>query len=684
MNVWRDELWVAVDARGLYRWTGRHWVLEVEAADVEDAAAAFRKDALVHLAVGRNELLIVGVDGLHRFDGQAIEAFTTDVDSLFATRWTYGAMGFSDGRVAVGMADAGAVLLDETGKLIGRWNTDDGFLGNVFAEFGTDDEGGLWVCLENGIVRVDLEAPIEVFPGVTGMISDIEEVDGRVYVTTSAGFYRLDADAEPWTRFEEIEGANDFTGMLNTEDGFFVSSSGGISRRGPEGWTDSVYLNYPASLAKSEHHPQRLLALSRDGLHLLSTESDTLRLLATHELPVEASTMVETEAARLWIGTRSGVVLRVELAEDYSDVVQVEALGAEEGVPASQTFLVEHDDRLLLGSEWGLSVYRDGSFHPVEVSGLESGLLQDLQLHDDRLWALVDGDIGEFHTPSSLRHPWIWEETFSRSQYEGRAHAFFIHDDDVWASQSNRLVRWSVQTGPTPPGGFAPLLRRIVANSDSTIWAGVNAPAGVKLDYSQNSLRLEFASTTHRGEGSPVYRTRLDGHDAQWSEWTSVPYREYTNLGEGSYIFRLVAQDAYGALSSELAFQITIMPPWSRTLAARLGFLVGALLLVMVLSVLASRFRSRQLARRNHELEGSVRERTEDLRLANSDLHRTNRELAHVNQELRHLDEQRNELLGMAAHDLKSPITSIRSITELLEDDADPRVAECRVGRDDP
>jgi signal transduction histidine kinase len=78
---------------------------------------------------------------------------------------------------------------------------------------------------------------------------------------------------------------------------------------------------------------------------------------------------------------------------------------------------------------------------------------------------------------------------------------------------------------------------------------------------------------------------------------------------------------------------------------------------------------------------GTSRERSDDavydeLTQVNNELANLQREMAKANAELALLNEQKNRLLGMAAHDLRSPLGAILSFSEFLQADADASFSE--------
>lgn len=76
-----------------------------------------------------------------------------------------------------------------------------------------------------------------------------------------------------------------------------------------------------------------------------------------------------------------------------------------------------------------------------------------------------------------------------------------------------------------------------------------------------------------------------------------------------------------------------------------------------------------ELQKLNEQLESRVAERT-------NDLEKSNRELELVNQALVKINKEKNRFLGMAAHDLKSPLNNVKGLVGILKSNIDTRNAE--------
>ena len=98
-------------------------------------------------------------------------------------------------------------------------------------------------------------------------------------------------------------------------------------------------------------------------------------------------------------------------------------------------------------------------------------------------------------------------------------------------------------------------------------FGGGEGPAGKppEFKYENNAPRFEFAAPSFDDESANQFQYMLEGLDPGWSAWTKEDNRDFTNLGFGSYRFRLRARNVHGQVSSEAVYAFTVLPPWYRT-----------------------------------------------------------------------------------------------------------------------
>jgi diguanylate cyclase (GGDEF)-like protein len=132
---------------------------------------------------------------------------------------------------------------------------------------------------------------------------------------------------------------------------------------------------------------------------------------------------------------------------------------------------------------------------------------------------------------------------------------------------------------------------------------------GESLSHTEQNLSFQYALLAYGGESRIRYRYQLFGFDAQPSDWTASPSKEYTNLGAGEYVFRVWGKDARGNVSGPVALAFRIWPaPWETTWA------FGAYALAALATAYGGlQWRVRVLSRRAKQLEAMVAERTMEL-----------------------------------------------------------------------
>ncbi|MFB6258489.1 MAG: triple tyrosine motif-containing protein [Flavobacteriales bacterium] len=145
------------------------------------------------------------------------------------------------------------------------------------------------------------------------------------------------------------------------------------------------------------------------------------------------------------------------------------------------------------------------------------------------------------------------------------------------------------------------------------------------LPYAENRFFFEYAAAFPDRQEKVRYRYRLFGFDTAWSKPTKKTEKEYTNLPEGRYTFKVKAENVYGDTSSIASYRFRILPPWYRTWWAYGGYGAAGLTFVWLLV----RLNGRRLRVQKERLERIVNERTREIREKNQALEEEKREVQH-------------------------------------------------------
>lgn len=137
-----------------------------------------------------------------------------------------------------------------------------------------------------------------------------------------------------------------------------------------------------------------------------------------------------------------------------------------------------------------------------------------------------------------------------------------------------------------------------------------------RLAYDDNNLSFEYSLPSYFRESENAFRTQLVGFEARPSSWASDSKREYTNLPEGSYTFRVWGRDYAGNETApvELSFSIGAAP-W-RTWWAYTLYLTA----IIATGYAVYRHRLQKFQRKQEERIGYLLKLLESTRAVNSQL----------------------------------------------------------------
>ncbi len=134
-------------------------------------------------------------------------------------------------------------------------------------------------------------------------------------------------------------------------------------------------------------------------------------------------------------------------------------------------------------------------------------------------------------------------------------------------------------------GKFETIINEITAG-ESTVFQGVSydffrVPLRTELNnisYRQNNVRIRLSSTNYRDQ-KLRYQFYLKGNDKNWSEWSSDPFINLTNMREGHYNLEIRSKDQMGNTSDVTSLLFRIKPPFYRSWWAYMVYiLIGGVL----------------------------------------------------------------------------------------------------------
>ena len=317
----------------------------------------------------------------------------------------------------------------------------------------------------------------------------------------------------------------------------------------------------------------------------------------------------------MWFGTSGGLS---ELAEG-----KWRTYSTRDGLPADNvsTILCDRSGTLWIGTTAGLAFLYAGQ---LRVAGPGIGFLREpiLGLADDQrgsLWIATASHVlrinnnalvqGHLHDTNIRTYGFVdglrGTEGVKRDRSVAKG-----PDGDIWFSLNLGLsvVRPSRANRELPPA--AARIENVLVDGNPIALQGT-----VRIPSTQRRLVIDYSALCLVGSDRLRFRYRLDGFDHAWSEPVVSRQAIYTNLGPGSYQFRVAASNSDGLWNgSEATVPFKIEPAFWQAWWVQLS----SVLCLAGITWLLYRLRLRHLAR---QFDMRVEERTAERTRIARELH---------------------------------------------------------------
>ena len=607
---------------------------------------------------------------------EVVIPFITEADAYFKENSLLTGIQINNEQYAYGTLSGGIVITDRDGFLLQIINKNRGLQSNgVYALF-FDKNNNLWAGLVNGISKIEINSPLTKFNelnGFEGLALSIKKHNNKTYIGTTNGIYYM-----PEHKINSTNDRYSFKYIKNTAASTwaFVELNNILYAPGPIGLLEvrdttvhSVFeCGQILSFTTTPKFPDIIFIGQRSGLAFTRFQKfgtgnvfSAVEEIQRSENPVWRTAVDEN--GDIWYSDKYSGLYHVVFSDKNnpgkSKVINYDTTNGLPRMDYNYPYFLEN--KLYIATQKG--VFRaekiKGSekyhFFPDEISTQILGANVDVkQLTSDtagRIWIQSDKN-GMCYIEKNKNGVWkMQNKPFKSTGYVFR---FYIDENNtVWMCTNHELYKYEQKFTKIYEQTFPSLIRKIVANNDSVLFMGYNLNDSVKLksvlSYSLNTVSFEFSAPFYDNEVDIEFSYKLEGFDKSWSNWSKETKKEYTNLPEGDYVFRVKAKNIYDVESSEDSYKIKILAPFYRTYVAYAIYLI-----VFVLVIFGSiKIYNQRLIRKNIRLELLVKERTAEVEQQKEELSTQAEHLELNNRELEKLSivasETSNAILIMDA-----------------------------------
>jgi len=645
----------------------------------------------------------------------------SDANTYLAKHQIYHGIRFSNNKkepqFALTTIRGGLVILDENGQFVEVLNRNTNLQDNMVLFAYQDRQHALWLGLNNGISRVEIRLPLRYWDetsGLEGSVQSITRYQNTLFVATGVGVYYLkdnrfhpikNIHSQSWSLLKFTPKKND-----RTQDKLLVGTNVGIYEirlDGNDGFYGKQINNYNSFiLYPSKNTPNKIYVGLPDGLAVMTWKNNLwLNYGKIQDIDAfEVRSIAEDSNGTIWAGTTYSGIIRLKFAQSNDikpiDVYQfVLSDNSESSLNGVQIY--NYSNQVLIRTVGGLYVYDDelNKFKPEkQISKIfPNGLQGNVRFTEDQkgnLWLNVYNEQeSKIEVIRKIKYATgktrYYRDSISLKRLP-ELDIYAVYPDDkgiTWIGSVEGLFQYNgKKTRKDYNEKFSALIRKVYLKRDSLLFSGTHAEIKTsdwidnkyissltqawrnvpELPFEYNSLTFHFSATNYDKPSATEYSYFLQGYDETWSAWTTETKKEYTNLSEATYKFRVKARNIYGTESSEAMYQFRIKPPWYLTFGAFLSYMALGGILVRIAVVI----NGRRLRKQNEELEQIVAKRTNEITEKNTFLEKQKNEITEKTKQLESQTkklENQKQTLEKQTHKLKSHKKELEKQHSLLE-----------------
>jgi len=581
----------------------------------------------------------------------------------------------SGNRLACGTSSGGIAVINLQAQILDIIDKKHGLADDMVWALQQDSHGNLWAALDKGISMMEMDYPLRIFDefhGLDGLPNAITDFNGDVITATNRGIYVL-----------QKKGHHDFFELISEPNLDCKSISLVQSQGRSEVWVACKQGMFRVIRAgnrlvseplltgvsyESVFQPYKNLPLVLGGAH---GEISVFRLIGNNWEETQTLNLKSEGAIKnfclspkgdyLWVGEKDFGLKLIPMKKLLEGSFQSSQMTwypfpAKESTEYPIRLL---NDKVIVAPERGMMEYRpgrfaypNGEFFPLKTQASLSGndsVFSVFRMEispSQKLWVATDllakektsKDIFVFSKISSneVNEP---HKPLKRLQGVQVNDLYFDNKNFLWLATNDGVFVFKADFQASSAKPFSAHVSKIRALPDSTIFFGnhfvrlgdslngfnytQSLNAVPELPFSQNSLSFSFSSNQFNDAEGILYSTFMEGLEDNWTNWSKENSRDFSQLPEGNYVFRVRAKSNLLGISPETSFIFTIRAPWYRSLLAYAFYLISGIFIFRLIV----NWNIRRLKALNEFLETTVKSRTLELHIEKSRVEEKNREI---------------------------------------------------------
>jgi DNA-binding CsgD family transcriptional regulator len=570
---------------------------------------------------GNKYIIGTAKSGLFIYDGSTIKPWANQANDFLKTYQLNNGAVIPGKYFAYGTILNGIVIVDTAGNVVQHINKSSGLQNNTVLSLYTDSEQNLWAGLDNGIDRIEVNSPLYFYFDKTGRFGTVYAsiiFDKKIYLGTNQGLFYSDWVPDNNKLFQSfdfklIPGSQGQVWDLSLQDGRLLCGHNDGTYQ-VNGNTITKISTMTGGWTIKKLSNDLLIQGTYNGLVIYKKDVSG-NWIFSHKVEGfgEPSRYVERDnKGQIWVSHAYKGIYKLTLSSDLKKVTSKIYYDKQYGLPGSYNVNVfDLDNRIVFSSDSDFYVYDDITdrfFKYTQLNkklGTFSSSSKIIKAIGKKYWLISQGRVAlaDFAAPGKVNidsnsftilNGQMVQHYETINRINNLTYLISIDDGFVILNDADASLSGQMQIPPV-------LIRRMenITDKVSVISDMNNNLNEIEIPYTQNNIRITYSLPYYK-QAKIKFQYYLEGYSRQWADWTQQSQKEFTNLNQGVYHFKVRAKINDQNVSAITTLTFTILPPWYASKVA-IVFYILILILAYYLIRYYYRFKLKRHQQRIHQ-----------------------------------------------------------------------------------
>lgn len=563
--------------------SGLHELKSKGLSPIKDLSKLLGSNILTMLPYSSTEV-IIGTDknGLFKLNSDgSISAWETEAQEFLKKSQINNGVKLFGNQYAFGTIQNGIFIINQNGQIVQHINKNNGLQNNTVLSLAVDKQSNLWVGLDNGIDRIDINSPLYYYSDLTGHIGTVYSsiiYKDKIYLGTNQGLFVSDwqgidtykslnfkivpnSQGQVW-KLENISGSL----ICGHNNGTFIVEPSGLRRistvTGAWGFLAIQNSNY-------------WLQTNYTGVGLMQAGDPPtfIKQFTYKKDPIRHA--MQISGNDFWLSNNQNV-FSFKLSADFREALdfKLETNGLPKDTKLHGIYNVANN--IVFASDSGFYLYDNilRSFKPYEELNKQltsfSTANKIIPIKNNAYWFIKKSHLAKIQFLSDGK---LKIDSSSWNSLKGR----MMNDYEQVLNVDENLSLIGLDNGFAIYFNHYPVQQNLPKPIITHIWNTTSDPYSIydnlEVSNNENNIRISFASPWY--SSAPLkYQYYLEGYTEGWSNWDEISFKDFTNLPFGNYIFQVRSITPNGIQSEITSVSFKILPPWYFSWPAILTYII--------------------------------------------------------------------------------------------------------------